>query len=362
MDSMENVILVGPALRSLKKAFPEARITLLASPVGAQAGTLLPWVDAILAWHSVWQTRDDAEPVDATREMELINLLKAGDYDAAFIFTNSDQSPLAFAYAASIAGIPIRVGQSKELSGSVLTHPVKPGPDNKYQAYRNLDLLEAIGLPRSGLQLELQVSERDQQEAYGLLNGANIQPQGAYMIMAPEAGVSSRQYDFGRFAAVARKLVSRANLPLVVLGDHSNGFDSDPIRQAVYDDDRIHSLRGQASTPVQAALIQNASLVLTTNSPAMHIAEAYLRPMVVLYAGTDLLEQWAPRRSPARLMMRTTACSPCHYHTCPLQKECLEILPDEVVNESLHLLNHSKEYAEPQLRLFMPTRRMLSVF
>ncbi|WP_199320641.1 hypothetical protein [Leptolyngbya sp. FACHB-261] len=45
LDNIGGVIMTSPALRALKAALPQAQITLMASPAGAQAAALLPWVD-----------------------------------------------------------------------------------------------------------------------------------------------------------------------------------------------------------------------------------------------------------------------------------------------------------------------------
>ena len=60
--------------------------------------------------------------------------------------------------------------------------------------------------------------------------------------------------------------------------------------------------------------------------------------MVILFAGTDLHEQWRPRGVPARLLTRATACAPCRGLRCPYHMECLDIPAEEVVEEAMALL------------------------
>ena len=59
---------------------------------------------------------------------QLIPQLRDRRFDAAIILTQSGQSPYAAAYLCYLAGIPIRVGQSCEFGGSVLSH-VLPARD-----------------------------------------------------------------------------------------------------------------------------------------------------------------------------------------------------------------------------------------
>src|SRR4051794_33577674 len=54
-DNVGDVIMLGPALRAIKETSPGGRLTLLASTGGATAAALLPWVDEVLPWRTLWQ-------------------------------------------------------------------------------------------------------------------------------------------------------------------------------------------------------------------------------------------------------------------------------------------------------------------
>ena len=112
LDNLGDVLMLGPALRAVKETSPAARITLLASPGGAMAAPLLPWIDEVMTWRPVWQDVGGRMPFDPARERELISLLAACAFDAALIFTSFSQTPHAPGYACYLAGIPLRAGES----------------------------------------------------------------------------------------------------------------------------------------------------------------------------------------------------------------------------------------------------------
>ncbi len=56
LDNLGDLIMLGPALRTLRRALPDARLTLMALPAGVQAAPLLPWIDDVIACRAVWQT------------------------------------------------------------------------------------------------------------------------------------------------------------------------------------------------------------------------------------------------------------------------------------------------------------------
>lgn len=70
-----------------------------------------------------------------------IALLKAENFDAAIIFTGAHQSPYGAAYLCYLAGIPLRIAQSHEFGGGVLSHCFAPPADHPHWA-----LLQSIGL------------------------------------------------------------------------------------------------------------------------------------------------------------------------------------------------------------------------
>src|SRR4051794_26036271 len=83
LDNIGDVVMLGPALRAVSAALPGASITLLASPAGAQAVTLLPWVNDVITHRSVWQDARGDLRLDAERELAFVRELAAREFDAA---------------------------------------------------------------------------------------------------------------------------------------------------------------------------------------------------------------------------------------------------------------------------------------
>ncbi len=144
LDNIGDVIMTSPVLRSLKENLPQARLTLMASPSGSLAAPLLPWVDEVLTWRALWQDLGRLE-FDPAREWRLVSELKERQFDAAIILTSFNQSPHPPALLCCLADIPLRVGESKEKGGNVLTTEVFSAPDRIHQVERNLGPIEAIG-------------------------------------------------------------------------------------------------------------------------------------------------------------------------------------------------------------------------
>src|SRR5579884_1665139 len=93
LDNLGDVLVTTPALHAIKQSVPAASLTLLASPVGAQAGQLNPDVDEVITYSAPWMDPWHALPQDSAREREMIEAVRAGGFDAAIIFTSFHQSP-----------------------------------------------------------------------------------------------------------------------------------------------------------------------------------------------------------------------------------------------------------------------------
>lgn len=336
LDNTGDVVMLGPALRALAEALPGARLTLMASPAGSRAAPLLPWIDDVLVHRAAWQDASGRLPQSPRRERAMVDRLRRGRFDAAFVFTSFSQTPFAPAFACYLAGIPVRVGQSRDFGGSLLSHQVPPPPEDHHQAERNLWLLEAVGVPVHLRDLQLVVPSAARAGAEAVLARVGILPGDRFAVLAPAASCSARTYPPVRSGRVARMLAERTGLPVVMVASPRDRGVVDAV--AAEAGPALRSLAGRTGVPELAEVVRRASLVIANNSLALHLADAFRVPQVVLYSGTDLETQWEPRADRARVLRRPTGCSPCYGLECPFRLECLDIPPEEVVDAALSLV------------------------
>jgi len=318
LDNIGDVIMLGPALRAVKESSPQARLTLLASPVGATAVPLLPWVDDVITWHTIWQDVGGRIPFDPRRERELIDLLARREFDAALIFTSFSQTPHTPGYACYLAGIPLRAGESKEFGGSTLTTELRGSPDELHQAERNLRLVEQLGFVARERMLMVIIPDEARKSVPALLEHTGLDPAKPFILLHPGASASARRYPAERFGDVARYL-TRSVLPVLVTGVERESAQIEELKQYAPD---VHCLVGGTTLSEYAALVERAALVICNDSLPMHLADAVGTPAVVLFSGTDYEEQWRPRSIRYRLLRRHTACHPCYLLECPIGLPC----------------------------------------
>lgn len=342
MDNIGDLVMLSPALRELKRAWPQAQLTLLTSTAGAQVAPLLPWVDKVIPWRASWQEISANTGHSAEKEYQLVEILKSGAYDAAFIFTSFSQSPYPPAYVCFLAGIPIRVGQSREFGGVLLSHWIKPQADNLYQSDRSLHLLRETSLPVVDDRLELHIPQQIAVSTGQILARYGIDEDEPFIVIAPGASAQARRYPPERFAQAAQSLVEETGLRVLILGSPKEAESLALFRQLAQQQPRIIDLIGSTTLPQTADLVRRSTLVIANNSAALHLAESFNRPMVILYSGTETISQWAPKYAPAVILNRPVDCSPCYRFTCPYLLECLDIDPRVVTAGAIQLLSSTQ--------------------
>ncbi len=328
-DNIGDVVIATPALRAIRAAWPSAHITLLASRAGAQVAPMLPWIDEVLVARPVWQDLGSL-PFDPDREAAFIADLTARRFDAAILLTSFSQSPHAPAATCLLAGIPLRLGESLEHDAALLTHgPKHATPTPAHQAERNLALIEAIGVPVADRALALAPSDVARDRARALIDRP-------YLVLAPFASCSARTYPPVRAAQAAHLIARESDLHVLLCGAERDRPDARPLLDHL--GGRATDLTGATDLPVYAALIAGAALVVTSNTSALHIADAFETPVLAAYSGTDLESQWRPRAAPHHLLRRPTPCSPCYLLDCPIGLPCLDIPGAEMADAGLALL------------------------
>lgn len=338
LDNSGDVVMLGPALRAIKETLPRVRLTLLASPAGATAAPLLPWIDEVISWRTLWQDVGQCMPFDPAYELKLVNVLASQNIDGALIFTSFKQTPHVVGYACYLAGIPLRAGESKEFGGSTLTAELSGAPDDLHQVERNLRLVEHLGFTVRDRGMTVVIPENARLEAAALLASAGIDPYTPFILLHPGASAQARRYPAEQYGTLAR-LLTRRGWEVVVTGtEHESALVEEVCERAP----KAYGLVGATSLPAFAALVERAGLVICNDTLPMHLADAVQTPVVVLFSGTDLEEQWRPRVTRARLLRRSTSCHPCYLFECPIGLPCLDIPAEEVIETVEEMWNTSE--------------------
>jgi ADP-heptose:LPS heptosyltransferase len=341
LDNLGDVLVTTPAIHAIKTALPEVEITLLASAAGAQAGRLNADIADLIVHEAAWVDPWAVLPHDSERERELIERLRAGEFDAAVIFTSFRQSPLPAAYACYLAGIPLRLAASIDGSGSLLTTRHRHADALVHEVERGLNLVGAVGIPPADDRLVLTISDAARRRAR--LRRAELigMHDGPMVIVHPGCSMPARTYPADQYVEAIADLVRELGATVALTGtDAEHELVEGIVAELPLDiRARVHDLSGELEFEDLCALIRVADLVVTNNTGPMHIAAATATPTVVMFALTNPPEQWRPWRVPHRLLNHDVPCRLCYRKVCPYSQECIStVSAGEIVTAARDLL------------------------
>jgi ADP-heptose:LPS heptosyltransferase len=297
------MILSTPAIRSLARSFPSARIVVLASKAGAAALEGNPDVDEIIV-------DDPTASPGITGALDLARRLRLARCDlAVFLFLRSRE-----AFAAKVAGIPRRIGPATKIAQIFLSRGVlqRRSRNLLHEAEQNLRLVEEAGsaavrelVPPSSAEAEAETADFLRERF-----GAGIAP----VIVHPGSGGSSINWPVSRYREAAAALVAQGSGPVVVTG-------------SVAEEGIVGEAAGDAATawtpPSLAyltAIARRARLFISGSTGTMHLAAAAGCPTVSLFppvfGGSPV--RWGPIGNRNEVLLPPVAppCGPCSRERC----------------------------------------------
>lgn len=337
LDAMGDVLMTIPALRALKAAAPQRKITLLTSPSGAAAAGLVPDIDDVIVHEAPWMKHPRAR--GARSELAMIDRLKRASFGGGIIFTVYSQNPLAAAYLCYLAGIPARLGYCRENPYRLLTQWVpetEPETEVRHEVRRQLDLVRHAGAAagRDGIRISIPAHVYERVDA--LLAGCGIGPSRRWILVHPGASAPSRRYPAHLYARVAALLSRRTDLPVLFTGSPDEAALVEEIRGRA--GVRTCSLAGKLDTAGLAAAVSRAAILISNNTGPVHMASAVGTKVVDLYALTN--PQHTPWKVRNRVLFKDVPCRFCYKSVCPGgDNACISrVSPAEVADAACALL------------------------
>ena len=206
-DNVGDVVLLAPAIRAIRESHRHAVIHTSRLAGGSHGRTA-----AAVDRRGPRRAGRLAGCVGVTgvrpgTRVEFIERLRGGRWDAMVVFTSFSQTAFGAAYAAYLAGIPIRAGHAHDSVVHCSATPCRRPIRGIHQAERALDLVEGLGIDVADRSAAIVVPPDARHAAWRLLGAIGIRPDGGYILVVPGASCSARR-SRERYAAAARTLSS----------------------------------------------------------------------------------------------------------------------------------------------------------
>jgi heptosyltransferase II len=340
-----DAIIALPALRAVRRRFPDAHISILALTYVADIYRRQDIADELIAYDRT------AEYRGLRGKEKLASILKAKKFDTALLLQNAFDA----AWIAWRAGIPQRIGYDRDARGLLLTHAIRvPRADEipPHETFYYLELLKRAGwletLPQVS-EIALQVSEEQTQRAEEKLQRFGSQAGAVRVAVGAGASYGSAKcWPPERFAsAINRWLKSwpttKRPAEVLLFGTEAEARVSAAIQAGL--EKAALDLTGKTQIAELPALLSRCSVFIGNDSGAMHVAAAVGLPVVAVFGPTDP-QGTAPITARCTIVQQKPYCSPCFLRRCPTDHRCMTAIEPKQVSEGI-----SKALAELQLVL-----------
>jgi heptosyltransferase-2 len=304
-----DAVMCTPALRALKRRYPEARIT--AAGKGACCAVLegFPWADRLLPL---------PERPGLFKSLALRASLRAESPELAVIFPHAFRA----AWLAWLSGASERIGLDRGGRRFLLTRVLPRYTVNgravpRYTALEYLDIAALADASDDGQGLELAA---DPAEIAAFR--ARVEPGRRLVGIAPGAAFGpSKRWLPERFAAVADTLQREHNAQCLLMTGPGEEETRDAVLRAAQTP-LVEYHGGAPSIARLKAAIASVDLLIGNDSGPRHIAIAFKKPVVCIMGSTSPAYTESPWER-GEVLRVDVDCGPCQKPHCVTDHRCM---------------------------------------
>lgn len=270
-----DLILTVPAITAVRRANPDASISLLVAHAG---GALLPAV-----------TNIDRRFVMRSNLADLKNwfALARGGFDACVDFTHTDRSAFFVVMSRARRRITPRYVELQSRFRAKWYNEFVDAPVREMHTIdKHLAFVEPLGVRNVSREIELRIPPEISARSEKIVSGD-------FVLIHPGSARAEKFWDPERWAAVIEHVQQSIGLHCVITGG-SGRFEQQHVAAIKsHVRDSVRDVTGKTKLLELAALVQRARLLLTVDSAPMHFAAAFHTPQVALFGPTNPFH-WRP--------------------------------------------------------------------
>jgi 3-deoxy-D-manno-octulosonic-acid transferase/heptosyltransferase-1 len=332
LSAIGDVVHTLPALNAIRRHYPQAHITWLVEEAAADLVLGHPALDEVLVsrrktWIKGLKSRQWLSHLKALATF--IETLRSRRYDILLDFQFSLKGAALIALTRADRKIGFGQGlEHQEHSYLVLNERIPAVSMEIHALERGLLMLNTLGIVSEPIEYRLPITPEHRRHASQLLSRSELPADQPFAAINPMAKWESKLWIQERFATVADALQKDYRIPVVFTG----AVEDRPYIDAIISRMRtkVPNLAGQTSLLALAALLQKATVMVTTDTGPMHIAAAVETPCVALFGPTA---SWrtGPYGPGHRVIQARQECQPCFKRRCPLAQTCMGAIGVEQV-------------------------------
>ena len=325
-----DAVMCEPALRGLRRLFPDAQISLLVKPAVADLFTGHPALTRVLTYDS------KGRHAGLFGKWALAEQLRRQSFDLAVLFQNAFEA----AFLTFLAGVPRRYGYATDGRSLLLSNPVAV-PDRSaltHQVRYYWDLLKPLGLTGDPSAPELVVSPEEEQAMAGRLAQGGLTANDVVVGINPGSTYGgAKRWLPERYAEATERLCRtiresrNQQVGVVIFG--AKGEEQLGREIAARLSSRFLVLSGATTIRELMAALKRCAMLLTNDTGPMHIASAFQVPLVAIFGPTDW-RTTSPFGSAHAIVRQPVDCAPCMLRECPIDHRCMTRVTVDQVYEA----------------------------
>ena len=329
-----DAMMTLPALRELRRLFPDSHITLATRP-----GTKGLFIGAEFV--DEFQIHDGR---GLRSFLEQVRTWRTGRFDLAILFTNS----FASALVAALARIPVRIGYAADGRARILTHPIElpEWRSTRHEIFYYLRIIAELEWLFTQQQTfldrqpdaSLEVSAARKDDARDVLRRQGVTEDRPIIALCP-GSINSRakRWPAESYAVLADRCVDTLDAQVLLIGSKEELEVSRRVAARMHN--KPIMLTGQTEIAEVVAVLSIADLLITNDTGPAHIAAALGRPTLVIFGPTNPLTT-RPFSPVGEIIRHPPECAPCMLRDCPIDHRCMTaITPDEVFGRAQEIVS-----------------------
>lgn len=327
LSAIGDVLFALPAVRALRRAYPDAHLTWLTEDRAAAIVDRVLEVDDRIVFprrRFVAGLRSPIRFVPTLVEMfRFYRSLRRRRFDVTLDFQSNAKSALAVVAAAAPRRIGFASRSGREGNSRFQTDRVIVPPGIRHRMDKDLSLLAPLGVaPPATLDLHLDVPDAAIGAArafWGALPGA-----GPRIVIHPSTSAygAFKRWGVERLAELGDRLRREHDATIVVTYGPGERALAESVRRHMREESWL-APRAEALVEL-AAILGEADLVVGGDTGPLHLAEAAGTRVVILFGPKDP-DVYGPRLPGSSAVSANVPCSPCRRRACP-RAVCLDFV------------------------------------
>jgi ADP-heptose:LPS heptosyltransferase len=318
LERIGDLVMALPAIRDVRAQAPQATIDLVVGSWNLSIARSLPYVNNVHTLDAGWLARE-AGGGGFVRLLAAARLWQRRRYDLGINFEPDIRSNMLLAASGAAWTAGWTGGGGGPLLDVSLTFDTSVHTSEN--ARRLVWSVCGDAQPASTGPL-IAIPEDVRRAASERLAGIR---HGPVVGVHASGGRLVKQWEPGRFAEVARRLVDGRGAGIVLTGGAADREMVDAVKGTL-PRERVIDVAGEIDLLELAALLERLDLLITGDTGPMHLASAVGTPIVAVFGPSDPA-RYAPSGPADRIVRSGIECSPCNRIRTP-PSHCVGHIPD----------------------------------